>query len=302
MIRSLSDKNKKKTIIKRRILLTVIVLFIVVSWFLVRPLFLVIADPFISLYSKTSSTVYTNFEKTKALFSTKENSLVYIKELEEENSRLHNKLAFYEHTECPHRESLSVVVQSERDVSLTSTSTVASTTSSQLQEIIQTDPCVESKRSHLDNEVVLRVSPLLASFSFLYDTLRINKGESDGILVNDLVYTRGMVIVGKVVSTTKNSSLVLLYSKDKTESYGMLLSGTSSFKVIGGGGGSYIALVPRDMEVKQDDTVLLAENEDYAFGNVVSISFLKEDVSKKVFIRGGFNPSSLLPLYVTISK
>ncbi len=256
---------------------------IIFSWFFLRPLFLVVADPFILLYSKTKTSLYSSGQRTKAFFTTKEESLRYIHELEEENSRLHNALSLIEHENCTPLPRFDEVGASSTDFTLL-------------------DPCVMSALSKKPNEVILKVSPMTAPVSALYDTVRISKGSVDGIVADDLVYTRGRVVVGKVVSTTRNTSLVLLYAKDGTETFGTLKGNDTSFKVVGNGGSSYIALLPRDVQVKEGDTALLTENQDFALGTVVSVTFLKQDVSQKVYIKGGFNPSALGALYVTISK
>ncbi len=249
-----------------------------------RPLFLVVADPFILLYTKTKTSLYVTKERTKAFFTTKEESLRYIHELEEENSRLHNALALLEHKDC------SALPPEKTEQSASST------------ELVPFDPCMLALLSKKEDETVLMVSPITAPVASLYDTFRINKGSVDGVLPENLVYTRGRIALGKVVSTTRNTSLVLLYAKDGTETFGTLKGNDTSFKVIGNGGGSYIALLPRDVLVKEGDTVLLTEDQDFALGTVESVAFLKQDVSQKVYIRGGFNPSAFGALYVTIPK
>lgn len=256
---------------------------LLLSWFFARPLFLVVADPFILVYSKTKTSLYVSGQRARAFFTTKEESLQYIHELEEENSRLHNALSLLEHEDC-------TLLPLLEDVDASSTEGGFS------------DPCLLSLLSKKPNEITLKVSPMTAPVAALYDTVRISKGSVDGIEPDDLVYTRGRVVVGKVVSTTRNTSLVLLYAKDGTETFGTLKGNDTSFKVVGNGGGSYIALLPRDVFVKAGDTALLTEDQDFALGTVVSVSFLKQDVSQKVYIKGGFNPSALGALYVTISK
>ncbi len=272
---------------------------------------MVIVDPFISTYFKSSSSIYTGYEKTKAFFSTKEESLQYIKELEDENSRLHNKLSYYEHTDCGQTLTTQVSkVETETPILNTSTSTQGSstvtsligkaTTTTQKKETeIVVDPCVLVNSVPFEKIPMVRASPLLSSLSYLFDTVRLNKGFQSGVEEGAIVYTRGMVAVGKVLSVSNSSSLVLLYSKDTVETYGSLQKDSSSFKVIGNGGGTYIALVSRDTEVNVGETVLLTENQDFALGIVKEVSFLKQDVSKKILIEGGFNPAQLSVFYIS---
>jgi cell shape-determining protein MreC len=300
-MQSLSDRNRRKTLERKRFLLIFVSVCLVLSWTFLRPAFLTVFDPLLSLYGKTTSFIFLNLEKTKTFFTSKEELLAYTKELEEENSQLQNRVSLYENSKC-HQET---IVEKQEDkneiVSLVSTST-ASTTTKILDSEEKYDPCLFSRMEIAENTITIRASPLLSGISYLFDTIRLNKGEVDGVHEGDVVYTRGMIAIGKVHSVTKSSSLVLLYSKDKNETFGTISESDTSFKVIGVGGGSYVALVPREVNIEEGKTVLLTEDQTFSLGKVVSVVFNKEDVSKKVFIKGGFNPAQLSVYYITIHE
>lgn len=279
MIPSLSDNKKRIAKQRKRVYLISFTVFFVLTWVFFKPALLVVLDPISAVYFKTASALYTVKEKTSTYFSTKERLKDYVTELEDENSRLHNRLALYENDGC-HVENVG------SESSLTGTTTTLGVCPTLL---LQTK----------ERGVATKASPLLSTVSYLFDTVRLNKGAKDGVFEGDIVYARGRVALGKVLSTTPTTSLVLLFSKDGIETYGSLREKGTTFKVFGNGGGSYVALVPREVEVKVGDNVLLTEDQDFSIGTVASVAFLKQDVSKKVFIRGAFHPSKLSAFYIT---
>ena len=116
MIQSLSGRQKKSALRKKRVFMILFFVVIILSWTFIRPIFLTVLDPFVSLYFKTSSSLYNTKEKTTAYFRTKEDSLSYIKQLEDENSRLHNKLALFENTNClPSQVNILPTIQKVKD-------------------------------------------------------------------------------------------------------------------------------------------------------------------------------------------
>ncbi len=302
MIQSLSDKNKKKNVRYRRIVLIGSTAVLLGSWFFLKPLFLTVFDPILSLYFGARSTLYITAEKTKTFFISKEKSLLYIKELEAENSRLHSALARAEYNPCA-----TVVTPFITTATSSFTLGTATTTENVQNEKIEGastkqlfNPCVLVEQSKQEQEVTVMVSPVTSPLASLYETFRINKGENEGIVIDDIVYTRGRIAVGKVVSVTRNTALVRLFSKDSAENLGTLIGGQASFKVIGNGAGTFKAKVPKDIPVSEGDAVLLTENQELSLGTVSLISFEKEDVAKVLYIKGGFNYSAMGVLYVTL--
>lgn len=301
MIQSLSDRQRhKKTKIKRVILIS-LTAFLVVFWVFLRPVFLFVADPLILLYGNVSGSLYTKYQKVQTFFTSKDKTLSYVRALEEENSRLHNKLALLEHSDClpqkiegNKREDIDIDVASTASAS----TSMIGTTTHQVASLF--DPCLLARKqqSHeITDSGFMQVSPMLSHLSYIFDTMRISKGATDGVEEGDMVFTRGMIVIGKVLSVSKHSSLVELYSKEGIESYGTLLSG-DSFKVNGIGGGSYEAYIPKDVAVSVGEKILFTWDQDLALGEVVAVESEKQDVSQKVSIRGGFNPAKLPVMYI----
>jgi cell shape-determining protein MreC len=301
MIQSLSDRNRKKSLQNKRVILIGASLLLLSFWFFLKPLFLTFFDPILSAYVGVRSSALTSFEKTRTFFITKEKSLTYIKELEEENSRLHNALARFQYDPCLNQ----FEERGNNILGKVATTSLALSSSSEkegasVNDKAFLDPCIHREKMRAKEEVVLKVSPLVSPLSSLYDTVRINKGEGAGVQIGDAVYTRGRIVIGKVVSLTRNTALVRLYAKDGAETYGTLSDSGASFKVVGNGAGSYKAKISKDIEVDEGDIVLLTESQELALGTVASVSFEKEDVAKTLYIKGGFNVSRLGALYVTL--
>ena len=92
----------------------------------------------------------------------------------------------------------------------------------------------------------------------LYDSLVINKGSDDRVAVSAIVTASGGVPVGTVESVSKNAARVSLFSSAKRETPGWIGASRTPVVLIGSGGGSFTASLPKDVPVKVDDYVYVA--------------------------------------------
>ena len=90
-----------------------------------------------------------------------------------------------------------------------------------------------------------------------YDTLIIDVGEKDGVIVNQKVFALGNIPIGRVVETYPRSSKVLMYSNpgEKTE---VIVSGKDVYlEAIGRGAGNFEIVLPKDFTLDNGTEVVL---------------------------------------------
>lgn len=115
-----------------------------------------------------------------------------------------------------------------------------------------------------------------------YDTLLIDSGESEGVMVGDTVSVEGMAL-GTVTELSTHSSLVELYSSPGRTLDAEVGSGAGTIVVYGVGGGALEALMPGDLEVRVGDVVRDIRT-GYVFGVVVSVVHRETDTEQYVSI------------------
>lgn len=101
-----------------------------------------------------------------------------------------------------------------------------------------------------------------------YDSYIIDIGSNNGVAVGDKVYVSGDILVGDIQEVSQNSSKVRLYSSYGTK-FDILISDKNVEAVAtGGGGGSFLTIVPRDLKIKEGDTITVPDISNTVFGRV----------------------------------
>lgn len=143
------------------------------------------------------------------------------------------------------------------------------------------------KNGHL---VTLEVYPIAQDLYFLYSTLLISKGFTDGVEEGMIVYTRGYEPVGTVTQVYSNTALVSLLSASGNKVNGFTGENKTILTLIGDGGGNFIAQIPKDVEVVIGDNIFLSQNPVMKIGNITDIQNSQQDFFKTIYIRGIYNP------------
>jgi len=115
-----------------------------------------------------------------------------------------------------------------------------------------------------------------------YDTLLIDSGESEGVMVGDTVSVEGIAL-GTVTELSTHSSLVELYSSPGRTLDAEVGVSAGTIVVYGVGGGALEALMPGDLEVRVGDAVRDIRT-GYVFGVVVSVVHRETDTEQYVSI------------------
>lgn len=97
----------------------------------------------------------------------------------------------------------------------------------------------------------------------LYDTLLVDLGESDGIVSGQKVYFLNRIFLGEVMEVYKDTSLVKLISNPEDETKGILIPSNTEITLVGRGGGSFEANIPRDLVVSPGTVVISSDRENH---------------------------------------
>lgn len=141
---------------------------------------------------------------------------------------------------------------------------------------------------------------LLSKSSLIYSNILINRGLSDGLRVGAIVFTGGLMPVGRVIEIFDNSSIVELFTKynNKIEVIVGDASSTVNFIAYGDGSYGFYASVPYVLDIHIGDSIFLKENNTYMIGKVADLTENINNKTKDIYIRNDFNPIKVFKLYV----
>jgi len=126
-----------------------------------------------------------------------------------------------------------------------------------------------------------------------YDTLIIDIGEEDNVKVGDKVIANANVYIGEISEVQKNSSKVIMYSTPGYKLSVVLGIGSVTVEAVGIGGGNFNIFLPREIEVKEGDTIVIPSITANIFGIVEKIKFDDKDSVQTVLFKSPVNISEL---------
>jgi rod shape-determining protein MreC len=136
-----------------------------------------------------------------------------------------------------------------------------------------------------------------------YDTLVIDTGTKNGILVGQRVFALGNIPIGRVAEVYTNTAKVILYS-NPGEKIEVIISGqpasTSSslgedtfMQIVGRGGGNFEMILPRDFVLEKGTEVVLPGITPYVIGIVQTIISDPRDSFQKALLVSPVNIQEL---------
>lgn len=136
-----------------------------------------------------------------------------------------------------------------------------------------------------------------------YDILIIDLGSEAGVRRGDEVLAVGNVAIGTVEEVYKRASRVALYSKAGRVTL-VRIEGLGSLEVeaLGAGGGNFEVHVPRGVDVREGDSVLLPAGRTRTFGVVERIEFKESDAFARVLFKSSINSNELRWVEVVINE
>ena len=136
-----------------------------------------------------------------------------------------------------------------------------------------------------DDTPIMTLSSILSKPNqSLYDTLIIDAGENQGVLVEQKVFAKGNIPIGRIDAVYPKSSKVILYSNpgEKTE---VIISGKDIFmQAIGRGGGNFEMTLSRDLILEKGTEVVLPGIIPYILGTVETIISDPRDSFQKALL------------------
>lgn len=135
-----------------------------------------------------------------------------------------------------------------------------------------------------------------------YDLLVIDVGEEQGAAVGDLVTVDGDVAIGSIQQVFASTATVLLFSAPNEKTPVVIGAASSSLPVTaeGQGGGTFMALLPREVLVTDGDPVSLATLDSTLFAHIEQIESEPTDSFVRVFFKNPVNTQTLR--YVTVKR
>ena len=125
-----------------------------------------------------------------------------------------------------------------------------------------------------------------------YDILVIDAGSENGIQIGSAVFSSGTPL-GQVAEIYAKESKVKLFSTPGEKISAILNESGVSLDLNGLGGGTFEAQIPRDVEVKEGDAVLLPGIDRKIIATVEKVVFDARDPFQKLLMRSPINFQSI---------
>lgn len=133
-----------------------------------------------------------------------------------------------------------------------------------------------------------------------YDSLLIDIGENQQIKVGDQVVANTNIYIGEVSEVLSHSAKVSLYSTPGRKLSVVLGASAVTAEAVGIGGGNFNILLPREVEVKEGDVIVIPAITSNVFGIVEKVDFQDKDSAQKVLFKSPVNISELSFVEVVI--
>lgn len=131
-----------------------------------------------------------------------------------------------------------------------------------------------------DGEVEIEIAKVILKPPFSsFDSFTLS-GNFDDSSIGKKVYYQN-IILGEIVEASSFNAVVKLYSASGHKSVAKIKDG-NQFEVVGIGGGRYEIILPKDVDIKENDPIIFPENEIVLFGVVNKISVTEDDLFNKV--------------------
>ena len=135
-----------------------------------------------------------------------------------------------------------------------------------------------------------------------FDIIVIDIGKGSGVEVGNKVVYEGALIIGEVSEVDAKSSKVKLYSSPGEKHIALIGPRSVQAEVEGFGAGSFMAKLPRDMEINDGDEVVMPNISMSILGFVQKIETEVADSFQKVIFKIPINLSELKWVEVELNK
>jgi cell shape-determining protein MreC len=122
-----------------------------------------------------------------------------------------------------------------------------------------------------------------------YDTLIVDVGADDGIVIGDKVYANGAVLVGDVSEVFGSTARISLFSTPGRAVSVLFGSSTVQAQAVGKGGGNFEARLPVGIDVAEGDTIVFPHLRSHVFGVIERIVADSTDSLQTIMFKAPVN-------------
>lgn len=152
----------------------------------------------------------------------------------------------------------------------------------------------ESLKQQGENPTFIRAEILAKPSASVYDTLLVNKGSRDGVLVGKKVFATPTALLGTVSEVFETSSKITLYSTAGEKTPVVILGSNVTAEAIGRGGQNFELTFPRDVEIPVGSVAVLPGVSSAIIAMTEKVLFDPRDPFQKVLLRSTANIEHLL--------
>ncbi len=143
---------------------------------------------------------------------------------------------------------------------------------------------------------------LVKPFLSAYDTLIIDVGSSDGVGLGNHVLADGNIFIGYISEVYNHTSKVVLYSSPGEKVNVLIGNNNIEKEAVGLGGGNFKIEMPREIDVKEGDSIIIPSISTNIFGVVEKIEFKETDSFENVIFKNPINIAELKWVEILLSN
>lgn len=156
-------------------------------------------------------------------------------------------------------------------------------------------------RKNSDQKFLLSVV-LVKPFLSAYDTLIIDVGASNGVTIGDKVLADGNTFIGYVSEVYSGSSKIILYSSPGEKVKILIGNNNIEKEATGLGSGNFKVETPREIDVKEGDSITMPSISANIFGVIEKIEFKESDSFQTILFKNPINIAELKWVEVLLSN
>ena len=141
----------------------------------------------------------------------------------------------------------------------------------------------------IENKSMILASVLSKPNISAYDTLILDIGEDQGVVVGQRVFANGAVPIGKIAEVYPKSSKVVLFSDPKEKTDVIIVGKDVSMQIIGRGGGNFEMILPRDFVIEKGNEVVLPGITPHTIAIVETVLSDPRDSYQKALLKSPVN-------------
>lgn len=135
-----------------------------------------------------------------------------------------------------------------------------------------------------------------------YDTLIVDVGKDNNVNIGDKVIANANVYIGEVSEVNAHSSKITLYSTPGRKLSVTLGADSVSAEALGAGGGNFIISLPREIGVKEGDSIVIPSIMPNIFGIIEKVDFKDKDSFQTIIFKSPANISELSLVEIVLNN